>query len=112
MDGCDVEIGVVPLEIAHCEVGETLRGAVHVEASRIWLERVFPRQGAICCNNASRDTFTQKTFGACLQLSVMVMSFQKSPGAASDPMLSVMTIFFTPASRAASSMRVVPVTAV
>ena len=49
---------------------------------------------------------------AHVQFSVMVVSFQKSAGAASDAMLSVMTSFFTPAARAASCMRVVPVTAV
>ena len=51
-------------------------------------------------------------FLARLHCSVMVMSCQKSSGAARDMMLSVMTSFFTPAARAASSMRVVPVTAV
>jgi hypothetical protein len=63
--------------------------------------------------NASRDTSTHKTFVVRdLQFSVMTMSFQKSLGAASDAMLSVMTSFLTLAATAASSMRVVPVTAV
>ena len=109
MDGCDVEIGVVPLEIAHCEVGETLRGAVHVEASRVWLERVFPRQGAICCNNASRDTVHSEDLWCVLTIFGDGYVFPKITWRGE---LSVMTIFFTPALRAASSMRVVPVTAV
>jgi hypothetical protein len=63
--------------------------------------------------NASRDTFTHRTFVVRdLQFSVMTMSFQNSLGAASDAMLSVMTSFLTLAATAASSTRVVPVTAV
>jgi hypothetical protein len=49
VDGRDVEVRVSPLEIAHRLVGETLGDRVYHEAGRAWLERVFPRQGAVCC---------------------------------------------------------------
>jgi hypothetical protein len=48
----------------------------------------------------------------CSHLSEMVISFQKSSGAASDMMLAVMMSCFTPAACATSRIRVVPETAV
>ena len=112
MHGRDIEIGVIALEIAHGEVGEALGDAVHVKRSHVWLERIFPRQGAVCCNNVSRHVHSQNLCGVCLQFSAIIMSFPKSSGAMSDTTLAVMTSFLTPAATAASSMRVVPVTAV
>ena len=116
VDSCDVKVRAVTLEVAHSEVGEALGDCVHFEVGCTWLKCIFPRQGVVCCfwRVVVRDGFLlARTFwGAHLQFSVMIMSFQKSAGAASDTTLSVMTSFFTPAARAASSMRVVPVTAV
>lgn len=40
---------MVPLEVAHSEVGKALGDHVDVEGSRAWLESVISRQGVVCC---------------------------------------------------------------
>ena len=118
MDRRHVEIWVSALEIAHGEICEALRDRVDEETGCAGLERVFGRQRVVCCRGeayALQLLARPPRFSFLFEdshFSVIVISFQKSSGEASDPILAVIMSCFTPAARPASRIRVVPETAV